>query len=181
MNTGSGWEQKSIMQGCPFIFMIRRENSRNNQIVGRKTTLRLRTSFRKPQAVTLSSLAWRHRQQPARIGRWCTVSGRFGQVVSLLRSVARVRVAESFRGCSVNPECKIETVGSFFVGRSAPVCVLQPSKEVPSPLQVRFGCQTDVLCACAAFVLGSSPLKILNRADVTTVIATQVCSGSCQA
>jgi len=36
--------------------------------------LRLRTSFRKPQAVTLSSLAWRNRQQPARIGHWGMVS-----------------------------------------------------------------------------------------------------------
>ena len=74
MNIGSGWEQKSIMQRCPFIFIIRTENSRNNQTVGRKATLRLRTSFRKPQAVTLSSLAWRNRQQPARIGRWRMVS-----------------------------------------------------------------------------------------------------------
>src|SRR5947199_2651369 len=74
MNIGSGWEQKSIEQRSPFIFIIRTENSRNNQTVGRKTTLRLRTSFRKPQAVTLSSLAWRNRQQPARIGRWRTVS-----------------------------------------------------------------------------------------------------------
>src|SRR5947199_3331580 len=74
MNIGSGWEQKSIMQRCPFIFIIRTENSRNNQTVGRKATLRLRTSFRKPQAVTLSSLAWWNRQQPARIGRWRMVS-----------------------------------------------------------------------------------------------------------
>src|SRR5438128_12001769 len=74
MNIGSGWEQKSIMQRCPFIFIIRTENSRNNQTVGRKPTLRLRTSFRKPQAVTLSSLAWWNRQQPARIGRWRMVS-----------------------------------------------------------------------------------------------------------
>src|SRR5204863_8343603 len=74
MNIGSGWEQKSIMQRCPFIFIIRTENSRNNQTVGRKASLPLRTSFRKPQAVTLSSLAWRNRQQPARIGRWRMVS-----------------------------------------------------------------------------------------------------------
>src|SRR6266568_9470330 len=74
MNIGSGWERKSIMQRCPFIFIIRTENSRNNQTVGRKTTLRLRTSFQKPQALTLSSLAWRHRQQPTRIGRWGMVS-----------------------------------------------------------------------------------------------------------
>src|SRR5436190_18834929 len=74
MNIGSGWERKSIMQRCPFIFIIRTENSRNNQTVGRKTTLRLRTSFRKPQAVTLSSLAWRNRQKPARIGHWGMVS-----------------------------------------------------------------------------------------------------------
>src|SRR5213593_601900 len=74
MNIGSGWEQKSIGPRCPFTFIIRRENSRNNQTVGRKPTLRLRTSFRKPQAVTLSSLAWRNRQQPARIGRWRMVS-----------------------------------------------------------------------------------------------------------
>ena len=74
MNIGSGWEQKSIMQKCPFIFIIRTENSRNNQTVGRKATSRLRTSFRKPQAVTLSSLGWRNRQQPARIGRWRMVS-----------------------------------------------------------------------------------------------------------
>src|SRR4026209_1197395 len=73
MNIGSGWEQKSIMQRCPFIFMIRTENSRNNQTVGRKTTLRLRTSFRKPQAVTLSSLAW-NRRQLARIVHWLMVS-----------------------------------------------------------------------------------------------------------
>src|SRR6266436_6746568 len=78
MNIGSGWERKSIMQRCPFIFIIRTENSQNNQTVGRKATLRLRTSFRKPQAVTLSSLAWRNRQQPARIGRWCTVSDKVG-------------------------------------------------------------------------------------------------------
>src|SRR5438034_3660949 len=74
MNIGSGWERKSIMQRCPFIFIIRTENSRNNQTVGRKTTLRLRTSFQKPQALTLSSLAWRNRQQPTRIGRWGMVS-----------------------------------------------------------------------------------------------------------
>src|SRR6476660_2872987 len=74
MNIGSGWERKSIMQRCPFIFIIRTENSRNNQTDGRKTTARLRTSFRKPRAVTLSSLEWRNRQEPARIGRWCTVS-----------------------------------------------------------------------------------------------------------
>ena len=74
MSIGSGWEQKSIMQKCPFIFMIRTENSRNNQTLGRKATLRLRTLFRKPQAVTLSSLTWRNRQQPGRIGRWRTVS-----------------------------------------------------------------------------------------------------------
>src|SRR5215510_12234125 len=74
MNIGSGWEQKSIEQRSPFIFIIRTENSRNNQTVGQKATLRLRTSFQKPQAVTLSSLAWRHHQQPARIGRWCMVS-----------------------------------------------------------------------------------------------------------
>src|SRR6266436_3142813 len=67
-------ERKSIMQRCPFIFIIRTENSRNNQTVGRKTTLRLRTSFQKPQALTLSSLAWRNRQQPTRIGRWGMVS-----------------------------------------------------------------------------------------------------------
>src|SRR4029453_4602202 len=73
-NIGSGWEQKSIMRRCPFTFIIRTENWRNNQTVGRKATLRLRTSFRKPQAVTLSSLAWRNRQQPARIGRWRMVS-----------------------------------------------------------------------------------------------------------
>src|SRR3982751_2022558 len=71
---GSGWEQKSIMRKCPFIYMIRMENSRNDQTVGRKTTLRLRISFQKPQAVTLSSLAWRNRQQPTRIGRWRMVS-----------------------------------------------------------------------------------------------------------
>src|SRR5262250_3740590 len=76
MNIGSGWEQKSIEQRSPFIFIIRTENSRNNQTVGRKATLRLRTSVRKPQAVTLSSLAWRNRQQPARIGRWCMVSAK---------------------------------------------------------------------------------------------------------
>src|SRR5205814_8858615 len=70
MNIGSGWEQKSMEQKSPFIFIIRTENSRNNQTVGRKATLRLRTSFRKPQSVTLSSLAWTNRQQPARIGRW---------------------------------------------------------------------------------------------------------------
>src|SRR5207247_7715067 len=78
MNIGSGWERKSIMQRCPFIFIIRTENSRNNQTVGRKTTLRLRTSFQKPQALTLSSLAWRNRQQPARIGRWGMVSDKVG-------------------------------------------------------------------------------------------------------
>ena len=81
MNIGSGWEQKSIMQRCPFIFMIRTENSRNNQTVGRKTTLRLHTSFRKPQAVTLSSLAWRNRQQPARIGRSRMVSDKVDSLV----------------------------------------------------------------------------------------------------
>src|SRR5205809_2489988 len=74
MNIGSGWERKSIMQRCPFIFIIRTENSRNNQTAGRKSTWRLRTSFRKPQALTLSSLAWRNRQQPAPIGRWRMVS-----------------------------------------------------------------------------------------------------------
>src|SRR5947208_14471916 len=74
MNIGSGWEQKSMEQKSPFIFIIRTENSRNNQTVGRKATSRLRTLFRKPQAVTLSSLAWRNRQQPARIGRWRMVS-----------------------------------------------------------------------------------------------------------
>src|SRR5215468_5263710 len=74
MNIGSGWEQKSMGRRCPFTFMIRTENSRNNQTVGQKATLRLRTSFRKPQAVTLSSLAWRNRQPPARIGRWGMVS-----------------------------------------------------------------------------------------------------------
>src|SRR5262245_17109157 len=74
MTIGSGWEQKSITQRCPFIFMTRTENSRNNQTVGRKATLRLRTSFQKPQAVILSSLPWRIRQQPARIGRWRMVS-----------------------------------------------------------------------------------------------------------
>ena len=74
MNIGSGWERKSIMQRCPFIFIIRTENRRNNQTVGRKSTLRLRTSFRKPQALTLSSLALRNRQQPARIGCWRMVS-----------------------------------------------------------------------------------------------------------
>ena len=74
MNIGSGWEQKSIEQRCPFTFMIRTENSRNNQTVGRKPSLRLHTSFRKPQAVTLSSLAWRNRQQPTRIGCWRMVS-----------------------------------------------------------------------------------------------------------
>src|SRR6184192_64203 len=42
MNIGSGWEQKSIEQKSPFIFIIRTENSRNNQTVGRKATLRLR-------------------------------------------------------------------------------------------------------------------------------------------
>src|SRR5262249_62344761 len=78
MNIGSGWEQKSIGQRSPFIFIIRTESSRNNQTVGRKSTLRARTSFRKPQAVTLSSLAWRNRQLPARIGRWCMVSARVG-------------------------------------------------------------------------------------------------------
>src|SRR5258706_11619750 len=78
MNIGSGWERKLIMQRCPFIFIIRTENSRNNQTVGRKSTLPLRTSFRKLQAVTLSSLAWRNRQQPARIGRWCMVSAKVG-------------------------------------------------------------------------------------------------------
>src|SRR6201997_2677244 len=76
MNIGSGWEQKSIEQKSPFIFIIRTENSRNNETVGRKATLRLRTSFRKPRAVTLSSLALRNRRQPARIGRWCMVSGK---------------------------------------------------------------------------------------------------------
>ena len=74
MNIGSGWELKSIEQRRPSIFMIRMENSQSNQTVGRKSTQRLRTSFRKPQAVTLSSLAWRNRQQPARIGHWCMVS-----------------------------------------------------------------------------------------------------------
>src|SRR5262249_17776709 len=74
MNIGFGWEQKSIEQRSPFISMIQTENSLNNQTVGRKATLRLRTSFRKPQEVTLSSLVWRNRQQPARIGRWCMVS-----------------------------------------------------------------------------------------------------------
>src|SRR5262249_26442475 len=74
MNIGFGWEQKSIEQRSPFISMIRTENSLNNQTVGRKATLRLRTSFRKPQAVTLSSLVLRNRQQSARIGRWCMVS-----------------------------------------------------------------------------------------------------------
>src|SRR5262249_16433473 len=78
INIGSGWEQKSMEQSHPFIFIIRTEHSRNNQTVGRKTTLRLRTSFRKPQAVTLSSLAWRNRQQPARIGRWYMVSAKAG-------------------------------------------------------------------------------------------------------
>src|SRR4026209_1127171 len=74
MNIGSGWERKSIMQRCPFIFIIRTENSRNNQTVGRKATLRLHTSFRKPRAVTLSSLTSRNRQRAARIGRWRMVS-----------------------------------------------------------------------------------------------------------
>src|SRR5262249_36592972 len=78
MNIGSGWERTSIMQRCLFIFMIRTENSRNNQTVGRKATVRLRTSFQKPQALTLSSLAWRNRQQPTRIGRWGTVSDKVG-------------------------------------------------------------------------------------------------------
>src|SRR5438093_1332776 len=43
-------------------------------------TFVLRTSFRKPQAVTLSSLAWRNRQQPARIGRWGMVSDLAGKL-----------------------------------------------------------------------------------------------------
>src|SRR5215475_6530856 len=76
MNIGSGWEQKSIEQRSRFIFMIRTENSRNNRTVGRKASLRLRTSYRKPLAVTLSSLAWRNRQYPARIGRWYMVSAK---------------------------------------------------------------------------------------------------------
>src|SRR5438034_2423804 len=84
MNIGSGWEQKSMEQKSPFIFMIRTENSRNNQTVGRKATLPLRTSFRKPQAVTLSSLAWRNRQQPARIGRWGTVSDLAGNCMGAM-------------------------------------------------------------------------------------------------
>ena len=45
-----------------------------------RTTLRLRTSFQRPPAVTLSSSAWRNRQKNARIGRWCMVSGRVGSV-----------------------------------------------------------------------------------------------------
>src|ERR1700730_8724818 len=78
MNIGSGWEQKSMEQKSPFIFIIRTENSRNNQTVGRKATLRLRTSFQKPRAVTLSSLTSRNRQRPARIGRWRMVSDKVG-------------------------------------------------------------------------------------------------------
>src|SRR6266511_2184368 len=89
MNIGSGWEQKSIMQRCPFIFIIRTENSRNNQTVGRKATLRLRTSFRKPQAVTLSSLAWKNRQQPARIGRWRMVSDKVDFLAGGTREAGR--------------------------------------------------------------------------------------------
>jgi len=84
MNIGSGWEQKSMEQKSPFIFIIRTENSQNNPTVGRKATLRLRTSFRKPQAVTLSSLAWRNRQQPARIGRWGMVSDLAGNCMGAM-------------------------------------------------------------------------------------------------
>src|SRR4029077_15058706 len=78
MNIGSGWEQKSIEQRSPFIFIIRTENSRNNQTVGRKAILRLRRLLRKTQALTISSLAWRNRQQPSRIGRWLMVSDKVG-------------------------------------------------------------------------------------------------------
>src|SRR5437867_1923459 len=100
MNIGSGWERKSIMQRCPFIFMIRTENSRNNQTVGRKTTLRLRASFRKPQAVTLSSLAWRNRQQPARIGRWRMVSDKVDFLAGNCMAAMPDAKEEAYRGQS---------------------------------------------------------------------------------
>src|SRR4029077_1372289 len=77
-NIGSGWEQKSIGQRCPFTFTIRMENCRKNQTAGRKDILRLRTSFQRLPGVTLSSSAWRNRRRNARIGRWCMVSGRSG-------------------------------------------------------------------------------------------------------
>src|SRR5215471_11889532 len=89
MNIGSGWEQKSIGRRCRFTFIIRTENSRNNQTVGRKASLRLRTSFRKPQAVTLSSLAWRNRQQPARIGRWRMASDKVHFLAGNCRSATK--------------------------------------------------------------------------------------------
>src|SRR5436190_496861 len=106
MNIGSGWEQKSMEQKSPFIFIIRTENSRNDQTVGRKATLRLRTSFRKPQAVTLSLLAWRNRQQPARIGRWCMVSDKVdflaGNCMGAMNSPACSCVSITFANFIVN-------------------------------------------------------------------------------
>lgn len=53
-----------------------------------KGHLRLRTSFRRPPAVTLSSSASRSRQRNARIGRWCMVSGRVGLVALALSQFA---------------------------------------------------------------------------------------------
>ena len=87
-NTGSGWEPKSIGRRCPFIFTIRTGSWRKNQTAGRKVILRLRTSFQRPRAVTLSSSASRNRQRTARIGHWCMVSGRVWSVALALSQYA---------------------------------------------------------------------------------------------
>ena len=42
-NTGSGWVPKSNARRFPSTFMIRKENWPNNQTVGKKAILRLRT------------------------------------------------------------------------------------------------------------------------------------------
>src|SRR5215470_1417101 len=56
--------------------MIRTENWRKNQTAGKKGLSRLRTSFQRQPAATLSSLASRNRQRNAHIGRWCMASDR---------------------------------------------------------------------------------------------------------
>src|SRR6266567_362121 len=68
------------------------------QTAGRKAILRLRTSFQRPPAVTLSLSAWSNRQRNARIGRWCMVSGRVG-LVALAVSQSAIGEAAGAPNC----------------------------------------------------------------------------------
>ena len=69
-------------------FQVREDYWGGDLASGERKAVRLRTSFQRPPAVTLSSSAWRNRQRNARIGRWCMVSVRARFVALRLGQIA---------------------------------------------------------------------------------------------